>query len=124
MSTPSPSVSQIVEGLLSLATDRENEARRLREAAALLQGQPGADTPTANSHRRAGGLVSEEVYLEHLRRKPTAWSAGELYESLASAGMETNVAAVRTMLYRLEKRGLVKKVSPGLFVLNPNPGWR
>jgi hypothetical protein len=116
--------SEIADQLEALAAEHEEQARQLRQAAAIVrQSSAGASTmPPASSRADstdgegevAGAKPTGDNYRDTIRAEPnTIWQPAALALAMRSAGFSVKDEAARTMLYRLEKQGVVEKHGRG-----------
>lgn len=110
-----------------LAAVYEQRAKSLRDLAAQVRSladvekapEQAADAPELPAPPSRTQPIPSEWYVDAMRTDPERdWDSEQLSERLAAmhAG-EPNKDAARTMMYRLEKRGLVRKSGRGTWRL-------
>ena len=129
----------IIASLLERAAALEADAAALRRGADIIQRGVGAPDHSAADHAPAvdhatSGQVRRRtdsattLTLELVRSEPhREWTVQEAYDALVSRGYESGAAkdppnAIRTALARLAGRGLLERVSSGVYRLKPNEG--
>jgi hypothetical protein len=123
----------IADELDKQADTKEDEARRLRDAASVLRGharlaatspdeagtQPVLVSPAEAFSQRTS--ITEAEYMLVLRAFPRdeEWNAEKLTVELQKVGKPVaSVDAVRTALGRLNGKGLIRRVRHGFYVLD------
>lgn len=125
---------RLADELDALASERETEAKRLREAARVLRGSnpPSLPLPFASAagslavdayeatQRR--GYITEDEYLKVLQAfEPSReWTAEILTNELRKLGKPVaSVDAVRTAMVRLNKKGYLARTGHGRYKVLP-----
>jgi len=125
---------RLADELDARAAAKEEEAARLREAAAILRGvrPPGGEVMLPLTAVGAGAAYSASIAIqqrssisevEYLRviqafDRETEWTAQTLASRLQGAGKAVaSIDAVRTALARLHSKGLLERVGHGRYKL-------